>query len=172
MIRRITRVNDEWTIDSIAGTGTPDPLGGDGPALQVPLYFPFDIERLPGGALLFAQRDDPRVRRVTGAGDVETVATLSAAVLAIATVESGTAFVALETNHIVALVADDDGYIPVGAQPVPVAGNGLDNALEGPADRVPISAPVRMAATPNGDIALALRGYATGVWRLKRVVAP
>lgn len=168
-VRQLSRgVDGAWTVTTLAGSGLPDALAGDGPALTTPLYFPFDLAALPSGGLLVAQRDDPKLRRITPDGQLETVATLPAPVTAIATLPSGTAFVGLATHHIVALVADADGILSVGAVPVAVAGIGTRSWAEGDAREVPLPAPDRLVTNEAGDVFALVSQDLAAVFRLAR----
>lgn len=74
-IRRVTN----GTITTIVGTGVvcpaaTDPCGDGGPATAAELHFPHGIVLTPDGGFLFADSDDRRIRKVSAAGIITTVA--------------------------------------------------------------------------------------------------
>ena len=77
---RISRVTPDGIITTVAGTGTlcnptSDPTCGEGqPATSAPLRFPVGIALGPDGSLYIADQNNSRVRRVTPAGIMTTVA--------------------------------------------------------------------------------------------------
>jgi len=171
-IRRLRRTGETWTVDTLAGSGTPDPLAGAGPALTQALYFPFDLAPLADGTIYFSQREDPRLHRLTPAGEREVVTTMPAPITAIAALPSGSLFVALANRHVVALIADESGAIATGATPVPVIGNGIDNWREGPADKVPLGEVRHLAATTSGELFASGGKPSQMIFRLRRTVTP
>jgi uncharacterized protein (TIGR03437 family) len=71
---RIRKIASNGTISTIAGTGDPG-FGGDGsPAAQASLYFPDSLTIDSAGNLLFVDQNQRRVRKITPAGIITTVA--------------------------------------------------------------------------------------------------
>jgi sugar lactone lactonase YvrE len=66
---------DEFVIDSVAGTGTPENNGDSGPARLINIGDPFGVEIGPDGALYVTEVRNHRVRRLDLAtGELSTVA--------------------------------------------------------------------------------------------------
>ena len=61
-------------IRTIAGTGEFDYGGDGGPARQAKVNLPSDIDLLPGGGYLIADKKNHRVRKVTPTGEIRTIA--------------------------------------------------------------------------------------------------
>ena len=61
-------------IDTIAGTGIGGPSGDDGPALEAELYLPMDLTVGPDGQLYVIDWQNNRIRVITDAGRIQTVA--------------------------------------------------------------------------------------------------
>jgi sugar lactone lactonase YvrE len=71
---RVRRVSPSGIITTVAGTGVPG-FGGDaGPAASAQLNFPSGLAATPDGGYLIADNDNHRVRRVSPAGIITTVA--------------------------------------------------------------------------------------------------
>ncbi len=72
---RVRRVDSEGVIRPVAGGGRPaDGLGDGGLATSARLRSPFDVAIGPDGSVYIAERDGARIRRVTTAGMITTVA--------------------------------------------------------------------------------------------------
>ncbi len=64
----------EWTITTVAGTGTAGFSGDGGPATAAQINDPFGVVRGPDGALWFCEYTGQRIRRVARDGTISTVA--------------------------------------------------------------------------------------------------
>ncbi|WED64263.1 hypothetical protein PXH66_18145 [Synoicihabitans lomoniglobus] len=64
----------DWTIRTIAGTGSPGFSGDDGPAISAEINDPYGIVRGPDGALWFCEHHGHRIRRIDADGIITTVA--------------------------------------------------------------------------------------------------
>ncbi len=71
---RVRRVNPAGIISTIAGTGTPGPLGDGGPANQAQLYSPSGLAFDSAGNLYIADTTNHRIRKINTAGIISTVA--------------------------------------------------------------------------------------------------
>jgi glucose/arabinose dehydrogenase len=71
---RIRRVSPDGTITTVAGTGTPGYSGDGGAATAAQLFAPSGVAALPDGGYLIADTGNSRVRRVSSAGTITTVA--------------------------------------------------------------------------------------------------
>ena len=71
---RIRKIANNGMISCIAGTGDPGFSGDGGPALQANLYFPDSLAVDSSGNLLFVDQNQRRVRKITPAGIISTVA--------------------------------------------------------------------------------------------------
>ena len=71
---RIRRVSPSGQISTVAGTGTPGYGGDGGPATSARLIFPTDVEPTADGGFLIADYGNRRVRMVSPAGIITTVA--------------------------------------------------------------------------------------------------
>jgi NHL repeat len=67
-------IGGDQGIFSVAGVGTPGFSGDDGPANAAQLFHPADIAVMPDGGYLIADSVNYRVRRVSPAGVITTVA--------------------------------------------------------------------------------------------------
>jgi sugar lactone lactonase YvrE/tRNA A-37 threonylcarbamoyl transferase component Bud32 len=72
--QRVRRVTPAGTITTVAGTGQRGFGGDGGPATQARLNTPTDLALARDGSVYVADRDNNRVRRVTPAGTISTVA--------------------------------------------------------------------------------------------------
>jgi hypothetical protein len=72
--RRVRRVSPAGTITTAAGTGTGGFSGDGGPAIAAQLSSPFGVAATADGGFLMADTDNYRVRRVSPAGTITTVA--------------------------------------------------------------------------------------------------
>ena len=71
---RIRKIGTDGKISTIAGTGAPGFGGDGGPAAQAVLYFPDSLTIDSAGNLLFVDQNQLRVRKITPAGVITTVA--------------------------------------------------------------------------------------------------
>jgi uncharacterized protein (TIGR03437 family) len=71
---RIRRIASDGTISTIAGTGDPGFGGDGGPAAQATLYFPDSLTIDSAGNLLVVDQNQRRVRKITPAGIITTIA--------------------------------------------------------------------------------------------------
>ncbi len=71
---RIREVSAAGKIDTVAGTGTSGFSGDGGPATRAKLASPRGVAPLPGGGFLIADQGNNRIREVTPAGVITTVA--------------------------------------------------------------------------------------------------
>jgi glucose/arabinose dehydrogenase len=71
---RIRRVTPSGTITTVAGTGTFGFSGDGGPATSAQIAAPRGIATLPDGSILFPDSGNHRVRRISPAGVITTVA--------------------------------------------------------------------------------------------------
>lgn len=71
---RIRKVSPTGGITTVAGTGTQGFSGDNGPATAAELNFPLTIAPTPDGGFLFADGGNFRIRKVSAAGTITTVA--------------------------------------------------------------------------------------------------
>lgn len=71
---RIRQVATDGTITTVAGNGSTTHSGDNGPATGAGVYHPFSVAPTPDGGFLIAVSGENRVRRVTAAGTISTVA--------------------------------------------------------------------------------------------------
>jgi hypothetical protein len=71
---RIRRISPSGQITTVAGTGTAGYSGDGGPATSARLSWPLDVEPTADGGYLIADLGNKRVRRVSPAGIITTVA--------------------------------------------------------------------------------------------------
>jgi hypothetical protein len=71
---RVVRVGASGEVSTFAGTGTVGFSGDGGPATAAQLAYPNDLALLPDGSVLIAERSSGRVRKVSPAGTISTVA--------------------------------------------------------------------------------------------------
>src|SRR5262249_22059369 len=71
---RVLKVMPDGTISAVAGNGTPAFGGDGGPATSAQLNHPLDVAMDPAGNLYIADVGNYRVRKVTRAGVISTVA--------------------------------------------------------------------------------------------------
>jgi hypothetical protein len=76
---RVRQVSPNGIIATVAGTGAPGFNGDDIPATQGQLNFPSGVAAAPDGGFLIADNDNNRIRRVSPAGMITTVAGLGPA---------------------------------------------------------------------------------------------
>ena len=71
---RVRRVSPAGVITTVAGTGIPGYSGDGGAATAAQLFAPSGVSALPDGGFLIADTGNSRVRRVSPAGTITTVA--------------------------------------------------------------------------------------------------
>jgi hypothetical protein len=71
---RVRRVRSDGTIVTVAGAGTPGLAGDGGLATSALLDFPFDVAATADGGFVVADLGNNRIRRVSPAGMITTVA--------------------------------------------------------------------------------------------------
>jgi streptogramin lyase len=71
---RVRRVSPAGTITTVAGSGIAGSSGDDGPATEAQLNSPRAVALTPDSGLLIADQGNDRVRRVSPAGVITTVA--------------------------------------------------------------------------------------------------
>jgi glucose/arabinose dehydrogenase len=171
---RVRRVSPAGVISTVAGT-TPGFSGDGGPATSAQLDSPDGLALRPDGGLLVSDAHNGRVRLVSPAGVISTVA------------GGGPVFtddpqpatsVALNSPGVVAVQADGGFLIPDGGRvkrvsPAgimsTVAGNGITGSSGdgGPATAASLSNPMAVAVTPDGGYLIADAGNS----RVRRVTA-
>ncbi len=70
----IRKVSATGTISTVAGTGVANFGGDNGPAVSAELFFPQGVAPLAGGGFLIADSNNERIRKVSAAGVITTVA--------------------------------------------------------------------------------------------------
>ncbi len=73
---RVRKIDSRGIISTVAGTGTPDMGGDDGPALEAHLNYPSDVAVDPDGNLFISDRSNNRIRKVDPEGIISTIAGL------------------------------------------------------------------------------------------------
>ena len=167
---RIRRVTSGGTITTYAGTGTGGFSGDGGQAGNAQLFQPEDVFVDGSGTVYIADSSNHRVRKVTPAGIISTVAGTGtdnfngdniAAVNAqlnrptsIAVVASGDLYIADSSNHRIRKVAATNGIITT------VAGNGLPgySGDVGPATSATLRFAVGVALDSTGNLFIADAG--------------
>ena len=168
---RIRRIAPDGIITTVAGDG--DGLAGDGgPANGALLSFPTDVAATPDGGYLIADAGNDRIRKVSAAGIITTVAGTDRGFLG----DGGPAVAAkLNTPRELALQADggllvadagNDRIRRIAADGVisTVAGGGTGGD-GGPATQARLDEPSGVAVTPDGGFLIADTGDA----RIRRV---
>jgi NHL repeat len=161
---RIRRVSPAGTITTVAGTGTAGPAGDGGPAVDAQLNAPRAVAATADGGFLIADMNNNRIRRVSPAGIITTVAGTTngfggdggPAVDAQLNFPRGVAatsdggFLIADTNSVRVRRVSPQGIITT------VAGNGSPGFAGdgGPAIAAPLFGPVGVAATPDGGFLL------------------
>jgi hypothetical protein len=163
---RIRRISPSGQITTVAGSGTDGYSGDGGPATSARLSWPIDVEPTADGGFLIADLGNKRVRRVSPAGLITTVAGTGqggsqgdggpatsarlGAPTGIAVTADGGFLVADASAQRVRRVSPD-GTI------TGVAGNGTAGGAgdEGAAVAAQLNAPVGVAALPDGGFLVA-----------------
>ena len=71
---RVRRINPTGSITTIAGTGERGDSGDGGPAVEARLFYPSAVQVDDAGSVYISDASNDRLRRVDGAGIIETVA--------------------------------------------------------------------------------------------------
>jgi uncharacterized protein (TIGR03437 family) len=71
---RLRKIANDGVISTVAGSGDPGFGGDGGPAAQATLYFPDSLTIDSAGNLLFVDQNQRRVRKITPAGIITTIA--------------------------------------------------------------------------------------------------
>jgi len=161
--QRIRRVGPDGIITTVAGTGAAGFSGDNGPATLAQLNYPFALAVDDDGAILIADYDNRRVRRVDANGIISTVAGTGEAGIAadgsvataaplsgpcsVAFASGGGFFIADATNHRVMRV-DPQGHIST------IAGTGQTYfPVDGRrATSVPLAMPWGIAEAQDGAL--------------------
>ena len=163
---RIRKVTPAGTISTVAGGGPVGATGDGGPATSARLNYPSDVTVDPTGALLIADTAGSRIRKVTAAGIISTVAGNGEggfsgdggpAILArlsapsgVTVDASGNILIADHNNNRIRRVTPD-GVIQT------IAGNGTRGPVVdgGPATETSINLPGGVAVDASGNILIA-----------------
>lgn len=166
---RIRRVAPDGTITTMAGTGVRGFSGDGGAATAAKISAPRGIAAIPSGGLLIADSDNNRIRKVSPAGVITTVAGSGSRGFAgdgeaattarlnspysVSARADGTIFVADTFNHRIRRIAPS-GTITT------VAGDGTDGYAGdgGPASAARLSLPHAVEALPDGRLLIADMG--------------
>ena len=163
---RIRRISPSGQITTVAGTGTAGFSGDGGPATSAQLSWPIDVEPTADGGFLIADLGNKRVRRVSPAGVITTVAgtgqggsqgdggpatsaRLGSPTGVAVTADGG--FLVADAN------ADRVRRVSPGGTITRVAGNGTAGGAGdgGPAVAAQLNVPVGVAALPDGGFLVA-----------------
>jgi NHL repeat len=162
---RVRRVSPAGTITTVAGNGTAGFAGDGGPAIAAGLDFPIGVAATADGGFLIADSDNNRVRRVSPAGTITTVAGTGTEAAA---GDGGPATAAQLDEKGVAVTADggfliaDEGNqrvrrVSSAGTITTVAGTGAEgfSGDGGLATAAALSRPVGVAATAEGGFLIA-----------------
>ena len=158
---RIRRISPSGQITTVAGTGTAGYSGDGGPATSARLNWPLDVEPTADGGFLIADLGNKRVRRVSPAGIITTVAGTGAEGTSGDGGPATSARLAAPTGVAVTadggfLVADAGAHrvrrVSPGGTITRVAGDGNPGATGdgGPAVAAQLNTPLGVAALPDG----------------------
>jgi hypothetical protein len=170
---RVRRVSPDGTITTVAGAGTAGLSGDGGPATAADLNVPYSVAAAADGGVLIADTGNRRVRRVSPAGVITTVAGTGVQ----GSTGDGGAATAAQLNFPSGVAATPDGGVliadwfadrvrrvsPSGVITT-VAGTGTPSILVtgdgdgGAATAANLFAPFGVAATPSGDFVVAEEG--------------
>src|SRR3954452_5002408 len=164
--RRVRRVSAAGTITTVAGTGTAGFSGDGGPATEAQLASVPALAVTPDGGFVIADAGNERVRRVTPAGTITTVAGTGTpgfsgdggpattaqldSPAAVAVTPDGGVAIADVSNHRVRRVS------PAGTITTVAGSGGLGFSGDGgPATAARLKFPCGVATTPDGGILIA-----------------
>jgi len=166
---RIRKITPDGIIHTVAGTGTAGYEGDGGPALAAQLHMPLSLATDAGGNLYIADEENYRVRMVSAAGTITTVAGNGSfdfqgdggpaaaaplsATLGIAVDAAGSLYIADAGNNRVRKVLADGTIATVAG--TGVAGYSGDG---GPATAAQLSNPRAVAFDANGNLYIADEG--------------
>ena len=163
---RVRRVSASGTITTVAGTGIQGFSGDGGPATEARLSIPFAVEPTADGGFLIADIENERIRKVSPAGIITTVAGNGVAAFA----GDGGPATAASLHHPHSVVALPDGgfliadttnervrYVGPDGIISTVIGDGVrgNSGDGGPAGSARVSAPKGMSLTERGDLLIA-----------------
>jgi hypothetical protein len=161
---RVRRVSPTGTITTVAGTGSRGLSGDGGPATAAEIAAPTGVAVTADGSFLIADRGNHRVRRVSPAGIITTVAGTTsglsgdggpataaqlAAPTGVAVTPDGGYLIADQNNHRVRRVSSTGTITTVAGSTLGMSGDG------GPATAAQLAAPSGVAATPDGGFLIA-----------------
>jgi NHL repeat len=163
---RVRHISPSGAIRTVAGTGTQGFSGDGGPATSARLNSPVDVEPTADGGFLIADMGNRRVRRVSPAGVITTVAGTGSEG---SSGDGGPATSARLTYPVGVAVTSDGGFlvadagshrvrkVSAGGTITRVAGNGEQGGTGdgGPATSARLNAPVGVAALPEGGFLVA-----------------
>jgi hypothetical protein len=163
---RIRRISPNGQITTVAGTGTDGYSGDGGPATSAQLSWPIDVEPTADGGFLIADLGNKRVRRVSAAGVITTVAGTGQGGSQGDGGPATSARVGAPTGVAVSadggfLVADANAHsvrrVSPGGTITRVAGNGTAGGAGdgGPGFMAQLNVPVGVAAQPDGGFLVA-----------------
>ncbi|MGP3691553.1 NHL domain-containing protein [Streptomyces sp. IBSNAI002] len=163
---RVRKVDAEGTVTTVVGDGRWGDTGDGGPATEARLKYPYGVALAPDGALLVADTNNHRVRRVGPDGTITTIAGDGLAgyggdggpatgarlnhVTHIAAAPDGSVFLADTFNHRIRRI-DPAGTITT------VAGTGSRGSTGdyGPAAWAALNCPYGLAPAPDGTLLFA-----------------
>ena len=165
---RIRRVSPAGTITTVAGTGTPGFSGDGGAATAAGLFAPHGVAATADGGFLIADAGNSRVRRVSPAGTITTVAGTGTPGFSGDGGPATAAQLGLNSPYSVAVTADGGFLIgdevnarvrrvsPTGTITT-VAGTGVRGSAGdgGPATTAQLNVPTGVAATADGGVLIA-----------------
>ncbi len=162
---RVRRVSPAGTISTVAGNGTFGFSGDGGAAASAQLNFPSGVAASADGGFLIADANNQRVRRVSPAGTISTVAGNGNFGFA----GDGGAAASAQLNTPVGLAASADGGFliadtnnsrvrrvsPAGTISTVAGTNTAGFSGDGPATSAQLNLPLGVAATADGDFLIA-----------------
>ena len=162
---RIRAVSPQGTITTVAGDGTAGFGGDGGPATDAQLDVPSGVAPTPDGGFLIADSENGRIRRVSAAGTIDTVAGIGSGFSG-----DGGPAVAAALNVPVAVEPTSDGgflisdngnqrirRVSAGGRITTVAGNGTTGfgGDDGLATAAELNTPIGLDVTPDGGFLIA-----------------